>query len=144
MRALTLHRPWPWAIFGLPRGARKEIENRDWRLPPALLGETVAIHAGQSWDDGAEALVRRLFAGRYSVPPPEQCPTGIVGLVTLSGCLHIDGMERMTDPWFFGEWGFVLSEIVALKKPVPCSGAQKFWTVPSDVEERVLLQLAAQ
>ncbi len=49
--ALTLHRPWPWAIIH----GSKRVENRSWAPPAWLIGQRLAIHAGKRWDaDGAD------------------------------------------------------------------------------------------
>ena len=44
MKAVTLHGPWAWAVCHLG----KNVKNRDWSHPPspALIGQTIAIHAG--------------------------------------------------------------------------------------------------
>lgn len=49
MRALTLWRPWTWAIYHAgPR--RKLIENRDWEPPRSVMGQIIALHAGKTFD----------------------------------------------------------------------------------------------
>jgi hypothetical protein len=42
MKALTLKAPWATAIAKLG----KDIENRSWRPPAAIIGERIAIHEG--------------------------------------------------------------------------------------------------
>lgn len=45
MKALTIRQPWASLIaLGV-----KTIETRSWRAPQALIGQTIAIHAGKSW-----------------------------------------------------------------------------------------------
>ena len=43
--------------------------------------------------------------------------------------------------WFFGPIGYVLRDVVALKRPIPCRGMLGFWTLPADVERQVEEQL---
>lgn len=43
--------------------------------------------------------------------------------------------------WFFGEYGYVCTDMVPLATPVPCRGWQGFWTLPDDVEAAVRRQL---
>ena len=45
MYGLTLHQPWAWAVCH----AGRNIENRDWRPPPHVAYQTLAIHAGKRW-----------------------------------------------------------------------------------------------
>jgi hypothetical protein len=47
MRALTLHRPWAWAIAA----GHKRVENRTWRPPSFILRQRIAIHAGKTFDE---------------------------------------------------------------------------------------------
>jgi len=43
--------------------------------------------------------------------------------------------------WYFGPVGYLLRDVHALADPVPCRGWQGFWTLPDDIEARVLDQL---
>lgn len=43
--------------------------------------------------------------------------------------------------WFFGPVVYVLTDIVALRKPVPCRGMLGFWRVPEDKRADVYTQL---
>jgi hypothetical protein len=45
--------------------------------------------------------------------------------------------------WFFGPIGYILRDVHALAKPVPCKGALGFWTLPADVERAVRAQIEA-
>lgn len=40
-----------------------------------------------------------------------------------------------------GPIGWVLADVIALPEPVPCRGAQGLWTLPDDVERRVMAQV---
>ena len=79
MRALTLHRPWPWAILHLDGARAKRIENRLWAPPDWILGERIAIHAGGTFDIRAAEYIRQV-GGAW--PPLEHTehPVGIVGV----------------------------------------------------------------
>jgi hypothetical protein len=46
----------------------------------------------------------------------------------------------INSPWLIGEYGWVVDEVFALPEPVPCPGFQRLWTLPPDVEARVLEQ----
>ena len=43
--------------------------------------------------------------------------------------------------WFFGRVGYVLRDVIALPKPVPCRGRQGFWTMPDDLARQVEEQI---
>lgn len=57
MKALTLWRPWPYAIFHLPPHVAKRVENRSWKPPVTLIGHRIAIHAGKTWDEAGAVVV---------------------------------------------------------------------------------------
>ena len=148
MRALTLHRPWCWAIFDLPEGDAKRIENRRWRPPREIIGVPLAIHAGKTFDhEGAEHIAKTMG---LAVPPRYAHPEGIVGVVTVVDVLDegdlytaqtlldkLPGQER----WFSGPFGWVLADVVRLAEPVPCRGMQGLWTLPREVLVEVAWQM---
>ncbi len=153
VKALTLWRPWPWAILHMPRELAKGVENRTWPPPPSIIGETIALHAGQRFD--AEALdfiaARCLADGPLPPQRAEEHPLGIVGVARVIGCrdavqMVIPGCERLRaprDPWFVGPVGWLLADTVALAEPVPCKGVQGLWVVPADVEARARASAAS-
>ena len=137
--ALTLHRPWAWAVAHLG----KPIENRDWRPPASVIGEWIAIHSGKMFDAQAAEWIRR-----QGLEVPENGgPGGIVCVAHLVGFVEVlDGGERRfpegergelvrkvvarAERWLFGRYGWCFDEVVTLAEPVPCRGAQKLWRVP--------------
>lgn len=140
LHALTLHQPWAFCIAE----STKRVENRDWPPPRWLVGKYFAIHAGKSYDQDAAV---DLAAEGIVVPPAERIATGaIVAVARLAGAARQDGecfgvgQERATearaDRWFFGPWGWLIEDVVAIA-PVPCRGMQKLWRVPDDVAEQV-------
>lgn len=145
MRALTLWRPWPWAILH----GGKDIENRPWACPRSLVGVPIALHAGKVWDE--ETAEEFAAPGEWHLEgfPPRKAdhPEGaIVGLATVARVLHESSLIDRADParssrWFMGPWGWVLRDVIALPEPVPCRGAQGLWPVPEDVERHVIMQL---
>ena len=132
MKALTLIRPWPWAIFH----AGKDVENRSWKPAVSLLkrGDLLAIHAGQGWDEDGKDFIEGEGDGDY-IPARRDHPTGIVGVVRYLGC-EGDSIS----PWFFGPYGWRIDPVRAFTdaEVVPCKGALGLWTLPADVEARVL------
>ena len=150
MKALTLWRPYPWAIFDLPEGQAKRIENRCWRPPKSIIGVPLALHAGRTFDhEGAAQIVRKL--GR-DVPPRHEYPEGIVGVVTVVDYLDVDDLwsaQRLRElpgqqRWFSGPFGWVLADVRRLRESIQCRGAQGLWTVPEKLERSILQQLATR
>ena len=143
INALTLIRPWDQSILVGP----KRIENRKWAPPTRFLGQQIALHAGEKWDENAV----RFMAKHGFVPPcsrDESPRQAIVGLVTIAhvwekGTMHFseDGHDYAS-PWAFGPYCWFLSSITPLRTPVPCKGALGLWRVPDDLAKMVLSQVA--
>lgn len=142
MKALTLWRPWSWAIVHGP----KRIENRDWKPPEWLVGKRLLIHGGKTYDrDGATFIGERLREYGRHVPTHREVMTeGVLGACTVLGYMARkgDGFGFSTpearaafdaDPlqggWFFGEYGWVLGDVVAFPEPLACKGKQGLWEV---------------
>lgn len=141
MKALTLHRPWPVAIFYLLPKYRKNVENRSWPAPMSILGKRIAIHAGSYFDNTAFESWLQILK-----PTPDQALsllikwkeaseiTGIIGTVRVYGC---GGVKMCFSPWATGPYCWMLSDPVPLPKPIPCKGAQGLWTIPTDIEQQI-------
>lgn len=128
MKALSVRAPWWWFILH----GGKDIENRDWRTN---FRGRVLIHAGKWWNseevkDDAETAV--MLAPLRATPGPEitfermrKFGGCIVGSVEIADCV-----EDSVSPWFFGRFGFVLRNVIALPEPIPFKGALGFFDVP--------------
>ena len=150
MKALTLIQPWSWAIAH----AGKRVENRMWSPPRELIGHRIAIHAGKKLDDAArlwladEADKTPPCNGGYVLGAVESVAT-LVDVVALAGRsvrhwgkLSDDDLSEVIDSvWFQGPVGWVLGDVIALPRPVPCRGAQKLWTAPADIEADINRQI---
>ena len=128
MKALTLHRPWPWAILH----AGKRLENRTWE-PNLRVGEIFAIHAGAKYDAAAALWMQEHL--HLSPPTPDADPIGIVGL-----SMFEDIVMQSSDRWFFGPLAWKLSNVWSVE-PIVMPGAQRLWTVPQDVVSKLLAQI---
>lgn len=132
MKALSLWQPWAWAMTEPMPPARKDVENRTWPCPPALIGQRFAIHAAKRWDDsGARFIVQNGLR-----PPSKHTITlgAIVALATVDRVVtEHAALPVEQQRWFFGPYGYVLRDLAVLREPVPCRGFQMFWTVPPDV-----------
>ena len=143
MRFLSLRRPWTWAIFDPI--ADKGIENRSWAPPVEMIGERFAIHAAKGWDGTAVGIFLRLgithFPGRQDLYPSGV----IIGVATLDRVVTED---RTLPPhqkrWLLGgEYGWVLTDRIALPTPVLCKGAQGLRILAMEPTVEVIRQLEA-
>jgi len=135
MKALSVRQPYAWAIVA----GYKPVENRDW---PTRYRGRVLIHAGKREEtDDVDGVVRSVAAqtGRTDAEVAKEYGDhllaggfgAIVGAATISDCV-----EDMESEWFYGKFGFVMTEPKAIN-PVPCKGALSFFTVPDDVAEAI-------
>lgn len=146
MMALTLHRPWAWAVVH----ADKRVENRTWRPPPSIIGQRIAIHAGKKWDEDAARLVGNVCG--LDGLPPESRDEGIVGTARVVGVVEVNrsGPARMALTagewnlwpvvnriWFSGPIGWLLNDVRALPMPIPVRGRQGLWSVPPPIDTRL-------
>lgn len=159
MKALTLWRPWDRPVAD----GTKPVENRPNPPPRSLLGQEIAIHAGKHYDyDGAEFIKAR----GYELVGDSGRVGAIVGVARIAGWLdkrpksmrdgeglivsstpldekvaraqfeQLQALDR--SPWFFGPVGILLVDARPLAKPIPCKGMQGYWTVPADVEAKIM------
>ena len=134
MLALSLRSPWWW--FVLHGG--KDIENRDW---PTKVRGRVYIHASKwfvkheihtDWRFCRSVAPRDISATKPAPTWEDLKAVGghIVGTVEIVDCVR-----DSASPWFFGEYGFVLRDPVALTTPIPCKGSLGFFRpdIPRDL-----------
>lgn len=97
-----------------------EVDDREWtrfsRVTSAVIAVATIKRAVVEWRDGRLVDAH----GRNGEPKVDL------------------GDQRR---WFFGPIGYVLRDVRALAELVPCRGWQGFWTLPHDVETRVVEQL---
>lgn len=145
MKAITLWRPWDQAIL---RGA-KLVENRPWPLPRQHFFSLIALHAGKRFDYDAyhfakikgladEELLQKLM--------DDNAPSGIVGAIKVDGVYHesFPGAEDLLGPWFFGPYGWHISEVYTLEEPISCRGSQRLWNLPAGIEAELRRRLDGQ
>lgn len=136
MKALTVWQPWCWAIFDIPAGLAKDVENRTWSAPH-VVGKFIAIHAAKKVDDKEAWFSVQRISGYH---PPTINATGDAGVPELPqscivGVAEITGMVAQSEsPWFVGPVGWVIGRRIRFLEPIPCGGAQGLWEVPRDLE----------
>jgi hypothetical protein len=122
IRGLTLWQPHAWCVAR----AGKDVENREWALPPWMRGQYVAIHAGKTFDQEAAEVLRE-----HGIPVPEQRAMPQSAIVAVARAVD-DSTQPTGSFWWSGPHGHLLAEAVAIE-PVPCSGAKGYWKLPPDV-----------
>lgn len=155
MRALTLYRPWGWAIVHGP----KRIENRSWAPPAWLIGDRIAIHQGKHLEADDLMFCQDLITNQYNrdLKAAEVAQrTGIIGTARVVGTVQmVNGVLRCSNDaaqkvlredefqqlWFSGEIGWVLDEVHAIA-PIACKGAQGLWDVPRELAGEIFGSMA--
>lgn len=134
MKAITVKQPWAGCFF-LERGA-KDVENRDWRPREDLVGQDLAIHAGQKLDIDAYQHVRALCGGR--VPAVADRRSVVLGVVRVQAIVASYESKWRQD---WTSWAWVVGEPRLLANAVVCAGSLGLWTLPKNVEGEVRRQL---
>lgn len=159
LKALSLTQPWA----SLVAIGAKAIETRSWGT--AYRGP-IAIHASKGFPGEARDLVGvepfrsallydGLGAGKLAMIDGELPLGAIVAVADLVGCwrmgaawlaseamgLNAIGVRVGEHEAAFGDYtpgrhAWLLHDVHALERPVPCRGALGLWDVPADVDER--------
>ena len=152
MKGLTLRHPWAFAIAHWG----KQIENRTWKPPKALIGQRIAIHGGKvPTSHDALADIKYIFEDLKSVhgEPSYQVDgnltlrdillSGVVATAVIDRVIYLEAFRArnsdpaFADPWFDievdGNVGWVLRDVIVLPTPIPCKGAQGLWDVPDSI-----------
>ncbi len=114
-------------------------------MPPVdLIGKRIALHAAKSWDADAIPMFIRLeleHPGRKDLYET----SAIVGVATID---RVVTTAKTLAPdqarWFFGDFGWILTDRRKLPKPIPWKGAQGLRTLPPLVEWEIERQLAGE
>ncbi len=118
MLTLSIQQPWAWLIVN----GYKDIENRDW---PTKVRGRIRVHAGKKFDQEAYEFIKEEHPA-ILIPAADEIPRGgIVGEVTITGCV-----EQSASPWFFGRYGFTLTDGKPLPL-IPCKGKLGFFKTDS-------------
>ena len=135
MRALSVAQPWAECIVS--KG--KNIENRSWNTKHRGY---FLIHASAS---KSKERFQYCFDDYGIKFDPEELSFGaIVGIAELSDVVTKKTLTRTTKKWFYGEYGFVLSNVIKLKQPIKVKGSLSFWKTPADVLKDIQKQLSQQ
>jgi hypothetical protein len=119
IKALSIKQPYPHHIFH----DGKDVENRDW---PTRGRGWVIVHAGKSKSELDEDS------------PPDLPLGGVVGMMKIADCV-----EQMDSEWFFGRYGFVISDAFPLDL-IPCKGALGFFALDAETNRACAAALRAR
>ena len=98
-RIISVRQPWAWAITVPLAKVRKTTENRNWSTN---YRGPILIHAGLQ--PRRQPEIREFIEFIVEKPIPDPLPLGgIVGRANL-----VEVITKSKDPWFQGEFGFVL------------------------------------
>ena len=130
MKALSIRQPWASLIVN----GYKPLENRSWNTK--FRGEFY-IHAGKKFDHKGYQWVNDNFP---NVDMSLICMNtgGIVGKAMLINVVHDLEKRLLTEtdePWFFGEYGFILDNAKPLPF-VPYKGRLGFFEIKDNLNER--------
>jgi len=151
LRGCSLSQPWCWAV--VDEIARKWIENRSWQPPIAMIGKAIAIHAAQSWDKNpvyrspkGYLVTPSSYLLELGLAPPmryDDYPKGdVVGIAVIDRIVtKPDTLPADQQRWFFGPFGWVLTSVTKITRPIPCKGKQGLWRVPAPVVTEMREQL---
>ena len=126
MKALSVRAPWWLAILD----GGKDIENRDWYTTQR---GRIALHAGK-WFNESE-IMQDLITIQKILGLEEPSKEMLKLFKPFGGCIVgtveiVDCVKESSSPWFFGKYGFVLANPIALPSPIPYKGQLGFFEVP--------------
>jgi len=141
MKALTLWRPWPAAIFFFSDKYWKDIENRPYRPPQSVIGQRIAIHAGkrldkEAFDQWLEIMKPNILSTVVFLESWKEISEmeGIIGTVVIDSVCK---PEETDSQWASGPVCLKLRDRRHLKAPIPCKGKQGYWNVPLEIEHLI-------
>jgi hypothetical protein len=137
MKAISVWNPWAWALVA----GHKTVENRDWKLPRAFIGERVLVHCGKRKPILGDVDMVADWARMNGHTMPEwarRAVGGLVGSLVFEADLTVVEVSRGPE-WAFGErcWAVRPGSPVMFRAAIPCKGALGFFGVGEDIERRV-------
>lgn len=140
MYAVSLWQPWAdWVVWGV-----KTIETRSWPAPEKLAGQWLAIHAAKKFDKQAPLTELELSEHRLQYHTKRQ--GAIVGAAWLERVARLSEADwrrwqrRHCCPlewWDERKFGWFVAKAITFNTPIPCTGHQRLWVLPAEVEAQV-------
>ena len=145
MKAITIWEPWASLIAA----GIKQRETRGWSPPARYCGQRIAIHAAKSVK-GLQHLTQDPALRQLCADADISLATIRLGCIVctaeISGWLRItndlistlSASERCCGDYAIGRYAWRLTAIRRLPEPIPCTGAQGFFDLPTHVLAQVL------
>lgn len=133
LRGLTVKQPWAWALLN-----GKNVENRSWPAPNALIGTTVLLHAGKEID--GHALQDPRVLALPGLPARGDLVTGAILAVARLAGSHLE-QDGCCTPWGDPQtyhWQF--ADLRVLEEPITCTGALNLWRPPPGLDTSNLIR----
>ena len=134
MKALSLTQPWATLItdYGM------NVENRTWNTK---FRGVFTIHATKTVNQDDFNFCRKAF--KISIDENDVPFGAIIGFAELTHVITENEVTSETKKWFLGTYGFVMTNVVKLKTPVPAKGSLNFWNLDEEILKDCLIQLSA-
>ena len=130
----TLSIAQPWAECIVSKG--KNVENRSWNTKKRGF---IAIQASAAFSKDRFNLCSEEYNFDFQ---KDDVPFGvIVGFAEILDVITEDEVNRKTSKWFMGDYGFILGNIIKLKKSIKVNGSLGFWKLNGKQLNQCLDQL---
>jgi hypothetical protein len=85
------------------------------------------LHSAQSWSEDDREFISEVLG--MEVPAKKETPHSEIFAVCRLKAYVTDEAQLppLQQVWFFGPYGWLLSDLVRLPEPVPCIGALSLW-----------------
>jgi len=117
----------------------KLVENRPWAPPDSFVGSRFAIHAGKKWDQEAADKIEEVIG--LELGKDDVVFGAVIATARLVRIISVESpasaLPEEQRRWFFGPYGWVLEDVVAVDPPVERRGYQKLWTFDESLLPRV-------
>jgi activating signal cointegrator 1 len=141
MQAITLYQPYATAILV----GKKKIDTRSWKTNHR---GTIAIHAAKVFPKFEQELLRKEMITSRLPPNIEEYSFGaIICLADITDVRATEDLyfeigvnERRYGNYSKGRWGWILTNIRPLLKPIKCNGRQKTWKVPFTLYSQMVIK----
>ena len=115
MKTISLRQPWAWMICQ----GFKPVENRTWNTNHR---GPILIHASKTFDMAGYDWIlenrHKLKIFDHRIPfPDEYYKGGVIGRANL-----VRSCRQNDSAWFFGPWGFVLTDPELFERPIAYPG----------------------
>ncbi len=130
MRAISIHQPWAlWVATGW-----KKIETRTHNRFSGLVGERVAIHAAQAWDELALEIARP-YLSKMQINLMQlwnRADGQIIATAYVKDARLLkdsDSLQALCPAK--GLFGLILSDVSVLQRFIPWKGQQGIFKIPT-------------